>query len=179
VNKLLLPLLSVGLLVSTACGDGDSEPVAVEQPWARATVEAQPHGAAYFELTVDHDDVLTGASVPASIADHAEIHEIVEVEPGDDGMAMGDDATDTTTDMGEASGDEVMGGMAPGMSMRELIDGLPLRADETVTLEPGGYHVMLLDLVDPLEVGEEFELTLSFAEGDDVTVAVPVLETAP
>jgi copper(I)-binding protein len=65
------------------------------------------------------------------------------------------------------------------MVMQEMTDGLPLPAGETVSLAPGGYHIMLLDLVEPLETGDEFEVTLDFENADDVTLTVTVSETAP
>ena len=65
------------------------------------------------------------------------------------------------------------------MTMQELTAGLPLTAGETVSFEPGGYHVMLLDIAGPLEVGDEVEVTLDFAEADSVTITVQVAESAP
>ena len=85
------------------------------------------------------------------------------------------ETTETTESMGDASGAGEMG----EMMMRELADGLALPGGETVSLEPGGYHVMLLDLVDPLEIGETFDVTLDFADADSLTVTVTVAETAP
>ena len=38
---------------------------------------------------------------------------------------------------------------------------------------------MLVDLVDPLEIGERFDMTLDFAGADPVTVSVAVAESAP
>lgn len=61
------------------------------------------------------------------------------------------------------------------MRMRELADGLTIAAGETVTLEPGGLHVMLIDLVDALDVGDELELTLIFDNGEEIVTQVPVL----
>jgi len=77
----------------------------------------------------------------------------------------------------EMSGD--MEGMDGAMRMQELPGGLALTGGETVTFEPGSYHVMLLDIAEPLEIGDQFEVTLVFAEADDVTVDVEVAETAP
>lgn len=45
------------------------------------------------------------------------------------------------------------------MKMRR-VDALPLPAGETVALEPGGYHVMLLDINRPLKSGEQVGLVL-------------------
>ncbi len=46
------------------------------------------------------------------------------------------------------------------MKMRALDAGLDLPAGKTVELKPGGYHVMLLDLKGPLEIGAVVPLNL-------------------
>lgn len=51
-------------------------------------------------------------------------------------------------------------------------------AGETVALEPGGLHAMLMQLQGALEEGDSFPLTLTFADGGVVTVEVPVLGIA-
>jgi len=48
------------------------------------------------------------------------------------------------------------------MSMAELENGLPLPAGQAVALQPGGNHIMLLDLKQPLAAGEQVSLTLTF-----------------
>jgi branched-chain amino acid transport system substrate-binding protein len=64
------------------------------------------------------------------------------------------------------------------MKMRPLVDGLVIPAGETVVLQPGGYHVMLVDVVSNLVVGEAFDTTLNFEGTDSVTLAVPISEDA-
>ncbi|MCE2945973.1 MAG: copper chaperone PCu(A)C [bacterium] len=51
------------------------------------------------------------------------------------------------------------------MRMR-AIAAIPVPAGRTVELKPGGYHVMLIDLVRPLEPGASVPITLTF-EGKD------------
>ena len=48
------------------------------------------------------------------------------------------------------------------MRMRELSDGLPLRAGHAVTLKPGGFHIMLMDLKQPLVAGQTVPVQLRF-----------------
>jgi len=48
------------------------------------------------------------------------------------------------------------------MRMRALADGLTIPAGETVALEPGGYHLMLMELTAPLAAGETVRATLRF-----------------
>lgn len=65
--------------------------------------------------------------------------------------------------------------MAGGiMRMRALPDGLPVPAQGRVALEPGGYHLMLIDPAQALKVGGEFPLTLEFASGRRLDVRLDV-----
>lgn len=59
------------------------------------------------------------------------------------------------------------------MAMR-AIDDLALPAGKTVELSPGGYHVMLIELVKPLAKGDKVPITLTFVErgGKRTTVEV-------
>jgi len=41
-------------------------------------------------------------------------------------------------------------------------------------LKPGGYHVMLLDLKQPLKAGDKFPLTLTFQNAGSIIVSVDV-----
>lgn len=60
------------------------------------------------------------------------------------------------------------------MKMRALPKGLALPAGKAVALQPGGYHVMLLDLKAPLKAGDKVDLTLVVAgkDGKQETIAV-------
>ncbi|HZW15651.1 MAG TPA: copper chaperone PCu(A)C [Brevundimonas sp.] len=60
------------------------------------------------------------------------------------------------------------------MMMHQLEDGLPLPAGQAVELKPGGNHIMLLAVAEPLKVGDTVPLTLTFAEAPpvDLTAAV-------
>lgn len=49
------------------------------------------------------------------------------------------------------------------MKMRQ-VPGLDLAAGRTLELKPGGYHVMLLDLKQPLKGGDSVPLTLVFED---------------
>jgi len=49
------------------------------------------------------------------------------------------------------------------MRMRH-VDSLDLPAGEVVTLQPGGYHVMLFDIKRPLKAGEQVGVTLVIEE---------------
>jgi copper(I)-binding protein len=59
------------------------------------------------------------------------------------------------------------------MKMRP-VPSLALETGKAVTFAPGGYHIMLMGLKQPLKAGEHFPLTLSFEHAAPVTVDVAV-----
>lgn len=93
------------------------------------------------------------------------------------------------------AGDRLLGGTTPAaddvqihtvdmadgvMRMRQLTGGLEIPAGETVTLAPGGHHIMLMSLQRPLAQGETVPLTLEFeiAGRVDVDLAVQPIGSA-
>jgi copper(I)-binding protein len=181
VNR-LIALTAIGGLALAACGgDDEAGGPSVSGAWARTSPMATDIGAAYFVIESATDDALVGASVSADVAATVEMHETVMSE-GD----MGDDMTgdsmagDSMTEGTMAEGDSEEGGMDMGgtMTMQQVTE-IALPAGETVTLQPGGLHLMLIGLAEPLELGDTFDLTLDFAEAEDVTVSVEVRDEAP
>lgn len=61
-----------------------------------------------------------------------------------------------------------------GVMRMRPVTAIPVAPDKPATLAPGGLHIMLLNLRQPLRQGQSFPLTLAFAEGPPVTVEVPV-----
>jgi len=63
------------------------------------------------------------------------------------------------------------------------IPALDLPAHRAVELKPGGYHLMLMDLAQPLKAGDTVPLTLSFQDAQGatstLTVQAPVRMAAP
>ena len=54
------------------------------------------------------------------------------------------------------------------------VDGVEVHAGSQAVFKPGGYHVMLMKLAHPLEVGQSFPLTLTFEKAGAITVTVKV-----
>lgn len=154
----LAAVLALGGLA--ACGSGSSstssatttgsDNVVVTDAWARASAMSTGDGAAYFTVANDGstEDELTGVSVPVSVAASAQMHETM--------LASGD----------------TMGGDAI-MTMKE-VTSVPIPAGGDVHFEPGGHHVMLIELVKPLEAGQTISLTLTFAKAGKITVDAQV-----
>ena len=64
--------------------------------------------------------------------------------------------------------------MQNGMMDMLPIRFLPVAAGSPIKFSPGGYHIMLVGLTQPLSAGETFPLTLTFANGTQVTTTVTV-----
>jgi copper(I)-binding protein len=60
------------------------------------------------------------------------------------------------------------------MQMRPVEGGLEIRPGETVTLKPGGFHMMLVNLKHPLEQGNTVKATLKFDTAGSVDVDYPI-----
>ena len=59
------------------------------------------------------------------------------------------------------------------MRMRP-VDAIDVPGGQTVTLRPGGLHLMLIGLSQPLRQGETVPVTLRFERAGEVQVALPV-----
>lgn len=60
------------------------------------------------------------------------------------------------------------------MKMRPLAKGLEIKPGETVTLKPGGYHVMFMQLKEPFKEGETLKGDLTFEKAGTVAVEYKV-----
>lgn len=61
---------------------------------------------------------------------------------------------------------ETTGDGKGGMSMKEKEGGFELAAGDTLELKPGGDHIMLMDLKQGIEPGEEIKITVKTSAGD-------------
>jgi copper(I)-binding protein len=63
------------------------------------------------------------------------------------------------------------------MAMR-YVKGIDVPADKPVSLNPGGLHIWLADLNEPLKAGQTFPLTLKFAKSGEHRVLVSIIGPA-
>ncbi len=140
----ILAVAAIGL-VATACGDDDDG--ATSSP-----VISDPWVRAPAE----------GATATAAYA--------VIANDGDEAITLVG-ASSPLTD--EVEIHETMMADDGTMSMQEKEGGFVIEAGDSLVMEPGGAHVMMLD-VDPAEVTGEIEITYDFDGADPVTVQAPV-----
>lgn len=60
------------------------------------------------------------------------------------------------------------------MKMAELPDGLPIPAGQTVTLQPGGFHLMFMQLKQALVEGTKLPVTLTFEKAGSIEVELDI-----
>ncbi|MCW5723132.1 MAG: copper chaperone PCu(A)C, partial [Devosia sp.] len=60
------------------------------------------------------------------------------------------------------------------MKMRQLADGIVLPPGETVTLKPGGLHIMFMGLNTSLVEGEIVPVTLTFENAGTITIDMAI-----
>ena len=143
-------LVAAGALA--ACG-GSSEKVSVSDPWVRVTPGSKDMTAAYMVIESEQADRLVAASVPSDVAETVELHETV-----DGGHSMDDMGSDSMDEMDDQM--EMMG-------MRQ-VKSIALPAGREVKLEPGGYHIMLIGLKNPIEPDDSYMITLTFEKAGKI-----------
>ena len=88
-----------------------------------------------------------------------------------------------------ATPDKLIGGSSPAaakvevhemamnngvMTMRPVKGGLSIPPGQSVTLMPGGYHIMLMELKAPLKKGDKVPVTLAFEKAGEVKVTLDI-----
>lgn len=64
--------------------------------------------------------------------------------------------------------------MEDGLMKMRQVEEIMIKAGGSVALQPGGYHVMFLNLKQPLKEGESVTLSLSFDNGQQLTFDAPI-----
>lgn len=151
VLVLMLGLVLAGSMVAYGQeGQGThSASLVIEDVWARPGMVGGT-SAIYMSLTNRGETSLKLVDADAPVAGAVEIHETVFV---------------TVTD--------AMGFASQVMRMQQVPE-VEVAPGATVEFTPGGLHVMLLDLQEPLEVGDTFRLTLRFEGSEPFSVPVEV-----
>ncbi len=200
--SLALPLAACGNDSSDDASDAapSAESVTVSNPWARPA-DAGANSAVYMELTGgDVTDSLVEASVSTGVASEAQLHQTMTGDSGtgdsDSGNSMSPSMStdsmsgasmthDTSTDSSgtDNSGTGDSGSEGPvyaddgnDMMSMEPVESIQVPAGETVHLEPGGYHIMMVELAKDLEVGDTFDMTLTFENSGEQTISVEVTD---
>lgn len=161
----ILPFSVAAALSLTACGAQDAQQSADSSVTtsAEAGAEAGEDGqASEGGVTLD------GAWVKATDEDMTAIFGTLS-NHSDAALTLESAAVDVDAD---AELHEVV--QEAGSSVMRAVDGgLEIPAGGELKLEPGGYHIMLVELGDPITPGQDLELTLRFSDGSETVTTVP------
>jgi hypothetical protein len=148
------------VVVLTACGGSGASPGG---PSAGGAPAAAPTTATSAPRTVP---VITEAWVRPPVGPDRPAGGYLTIT----GSAIDDALTGATSPIaGRIELHETVAG-ASGMAAMHHVDRLAIPAGARVSLEPGGYHLMLMDLSEPLVPGESVDIVLTFEGAGTVTV---------
>ncbi|MFY9914907.1 MAG: copper chaperone PCu(A)C [Nocardioidaceae bacterium] len=141
-------------LASAACGSADAESsdtagrasIEVKDGWVRATTGTEDTSMTAAFMQIDNN----GASDIRLVSVQASVAGMTQLHE----MTMVDGA----------------------MAMQEVADGIAIASGRGTLLEPGGRHVMLMDVKHELAPGDEVQLTLTFSDGSTKALTLPVKE---
>lgn len=85
-----------------------------------------------------------------------------------DSLTANDQLVSVLLDIGRAEIHETQ--MENDVMRMRPVNAIDIPAGETIRLQPGGYHIMLTELEEPLVEGNSFTLTLIFASGEETSV---------
>ncbi|MGQ1839858.1 copper chaperone PCu(A)C [Kocuria turfanensis] len=134
--------------VSSAPASSVAAPLRVEQAWVKARTTPGMTGA--FATLVNDTDV------PVTL------------------VGVTTDGASGSTELHETALDPETGSTV----MRRMAEPVTIAPGASYVLEPGGNHIMLLDLQCGLYAGEALDLTLQFDGGAGQTVAAPIRDYA-
>lgn len=138
---------SAGSSTETPTESTASAGIEVHDVWVRATRGTEDPSMSAAFMVIDNDTDADVSLVSAS-SPAAGMAQLHEMVAADDGS----------------------------MVMQEADGGIAITAGRGKVLEPGGLHVMLMNVTDELAPGDEVELTLGFSDGSTQTLTAPVKE---
>lgn len=142
ITMIAVALLAAAALGLTACGEDEQDPAQAPQ--------------------VSISDAWVRVTPPE--AKNSAVYLTIESEDGD--ALTGASVPADVAGMAQIHETTGHGGMK---SMSE-VERIEIPAGEPVKLEPGGYHLMLLKLAEPISAGDSVPVTLTFAKAGEVAV---------
>ncbi|HWQ83141.1 MAG TPA: copper chaperone PCu(A)C [Anaerolineales bacterium] len=157
----LIPILGLILLMLAGCKTPPAPAtLTAEDAWIRAigSTESTEHTMEMPDPTPGTTIELNTAAFVKIVNSSAEADRLIRVES--------DLALTVEIHLSEMK-DEVM-------TMRP-VTGIDILAGETLNFEPGGYHIMLINLRHGIKAGEKYPLTLIFEKAGSLTIDAEVL----
>jgi len=152
MKMLLLAVVALLFILCHPFHAHSEEPsVKVEAAWVQAVPPGAPATAAFMKVVNDSEQA-------------------VKISKGSSPAA--EKVVPMITTRTEKGGKMVMG--------METVEFLEIPANGSIELKPGGDHMMLMGLKEPLKVGATVKLVLEFEDGrPSIELALPIKKSAP
>jgi copper(I)-binding protein len=155
-----LALAVASLVVLAGCGSADADhPAGATTPAGGPAAESVSVGDAWVKAA--------DSGMSAAFGD------LTNTGPQDVTVVSVSSPASTTLELHETVENE-----SGAMVMREKQDGFTIPAGGELLLEPGGNHIMLMDLTAPLVAGDEVTVTLTFSDDSTLDLTAPVKDYA-
>jgi copper(I)-binding protein len=148
----------VGALVQMFAPETGS--MLVQGAWARPTVAA-----------MDMGDMASTPESPMSMSDVSAVYLVLRNEGEAEDRLVS--ASSPAAGLVEIHESKMVDNV---MQMNPVEGGIVLPVEEGVRLQPGGLHIMLLELTMPLVPGTAIPVTLNFESGASLTIAAPIYD---
>jgi periplasmic copper chaperone A len=153
----VLGMVTLGACGSESAARNDVDTLTIMDARTRPTSPGVDVAAVYLDVTSPNDDTITAVSTPTDVAAKVTMHQAMTADGDGMGAMPGMDHS--------TEGD---------MAAMDALTSVSLSPDTTVSFEPGGMHLIVENLTYPLEDGDTFEITLTFAVAGQRTVTVDV-----
>jgi len=121
--------------------------------------------------TSDAGITVTQARIGAPTGPNAALYMVIQAGDGDDRLISAETEVANAVELHETTASQ------DGATGMRAVDGLDLPAGSDLVLEPGGHHLMLID-VEPLGVGQTVDVTLVWETAGSMTVVAEVVDPA-
>ncbi len=134
----------------------EAQAIVIEDAWARPSPMGQMGG--------DGGQGMQGTMAPTRGAAYMVIR---NTGTEDDALVGASSDVAMTTEVHESY-------MEGDTMMMRRVERITVPASGEVVLEPGGYHVMFIDLKEPLQAGTTIDITLEFEKAGEIAVEAEV-----
>lgn len=161
---MVLAVLAAGVFV--ACGDDDDDDASTDTT-ATATEAGNANGShATSKITIEDP------WARPSTNDVSAVYMVIKNDGAEDRLVS------ATADVSPKVQIHEMVTEGNSQRMQEVEGGVVVPEHGSVELKPGGYHIMLMNLPEPLEAGDVVKVALSFEHAGTIDVEASVREAA-